>query len=406
MAKAELRAVITADSRKFLKEMNKVKSTVFAVGKVLSVLAVAGAGGAAYSLVKAMEVEVLQTRLATLLGSMDAAKGKMAELSQFAAETPYALNDLVDMFIRLSGAGFTIDKDSLTALGDLAAASGKSLDELANGMLSAGRGQANMVDNFIGLSAKSEKGGLTMTNALTDITVSGVTSKKAIQDFFVAAGKGDKVAGGMARLSRTGSGMLSTLADNANMAAAAFGEGLLPTLKDGTGKLSDALVRLTAAGNLQLVGAQVGEAVRQLLGMQDGAAAVDQINASLVDLTATLKQMNKDGTFTTINDGLKLVADTAKVLYESVAGLNMVASSFVGKPLGEAWSNLGALQIAKLGANPGTSNAQVNATGIANMTTDTWGGRYAVGVASAANVPIELWARIAKATEFLAEKVR
>ncbi len=164
------------------------------------------------------EFESLKTRLETLLGP-EKAVAKFAELERFAAETPYQLNEMTDAFIRLEGAGFDASDANLRALGDLAAASGKSMDELVNAILSSGRGLGNMVDNFQGLAAKAAGGRLEMERfdrATGEVVRKLVDpkNKKDLLQFWLEGGQAEGIKGGMERLSKTLGGLQSTLKDN------------------------------------------------------------------------------------------------------------------------------------------------------------------------------------------------
>ena len=179
----------------------------------------------------AASYETLRARLTQILGTQDAANAKFTELQQLAASTPFQLEDIADAFIRLKAAGFDIDLEKFRSLGDVAAASNKPLAELADAMISAGRGQAAMVDNFVGLAGKAEKGALTLTNAFTGVRKEGVATKDGILEFFVAAGKAKEVEGAMDRLSKTATGKLSTMGDAFKAAKATVGDVFLPAFK-------------------------------------------------------------------------------------------------------------------------------------------------------------------------------
>jgi hypothetical protein len=206
----------------------------------------------------ASEYEILRARLAQMLGSQDAANKKFAELQQLAASTPNQIDDIADAFIRLNAAGFEVDVNDFRTLGDLAAASNKPLAELADAMISAGRGQAAMVDNFVGLAGKAEGGALTLTNAMAGTRVEGIRSKDAIREFFLAAGRTKQVEGAMDRLSKTAKGKMSTFGDVFKNAKATIGDRFLPAYKaaidTATERMAKFTPRLAALGDSIMAG--------------------------------------------------------------------------------------------------------------------------------------------------------
>lgn len=193
----------------------------------------------------AASYETLRARLTQILGTQDAANAKFTELQQLAASTPFQLDDIADAFIRLTAAGFDIDLEKFRSLGDVAAASNKPLAELADAMISAGRGQAAMVDNFVGLAGKAEKGALTLTNAFTGVRKEGIDTKDGILEFFVAAGKAKEVEGAMDRLSKTATGKLSTMGDAFKAAKATVGSVFLPAFKTAIDGVSEKVQGIT-----------------------------------------------------------------------------------------------------------------------------------------------------------------
>lgn len=196
----------------FLKQLYLIKETagvaLAAVGR--------GASNFVGELTKAnATAETLKTRLTTLVGSPEEADKTFKRLERFAAETPFELADIADMYIQLEGAGFKMSEGNMRALGDLSAASNKSLGELTEMLKSSGRGMGAMVDNFLGLAGKAEKGKMRLTNARTgaDVLVDPKDRAELIK-FFTAAGKAEGIAGGMEALSKTISGMQSRMQEN------------------------------------------------------------------------------------------------------------------------------------------------------------------------------------------------
>lgn len=173
-----------------------------------------------------METETLFTKLANIRGPVQA-RQDMAQLSNLAAETPFKLNTLVDGFQRLNAAGFKVDINAMRSLGDIAAGSGKSIDQLTETMLSAARGQGSMVDNFNGMAAKAKNGKLEMSafDSATGKTITTMVEagdKAALLGFYLKAAARKDTQGSMEKLSQTMEGLGSTLSDNVDAAFRSF----------------------------------------------------------------------------------------------------------------------------------------------------------------------------------------
>lgn len=186
--------------------------------------AITGAiSGVAQSMISGnAEMERYETQLGTLLGSSDAAKERLAELAKFGAETPFELPELVRAEKVLIGFGLQGQKamertgmsaEALrTVVGDVAAGVGVPFEELAVtvGKFSTGAtGEAIARFQELGIVTKEElaamgiafdKGG-SMTSPVNEALTASVKIMK------------EKFGGGMADLSATFEGRMSTLMD-------------------------------------------------------------------------------------------------------------------------------------------------------------------------------------------------
>ncbi len=228
-AKAQVRAAEKAAMAAERSAAKRAKAESAFMGKGMGVIGSGVmAGGILAAGVVAKGTEALgeyQTglmRLRVEYGNAATAGAKYAELVKFAARTPFELPEVVNAFAQLKAQGFNIGENELTALGDLASASGKSLEELVNTMLSAKRGHADMVDNFVGLGAKMKGGMMTATmfdkNTGKDIEYKiDPKDKVALLKFFTDAGKRKGISGMMGEQSKTIPGQLSTMTDEMKM---------------------------------------------------------------------------------------------------------------------------------------------------------------------------------------------
>lgn len=210
-------------------DIESVKKQADALGKRLK-MGLTIAGGAALGAAGIVGAKGMQAlgeyqsglmRLQIQYGDTAKAAKVYNDLVKFAAKTPFELPEVVSAFTQLKAQGFDLDYSGLTALGDLASASNKSLEELTNGILSAKRGHADMVDNFLGLSAKVKNGkmiaSMTMPDGKDVVKSFDTSDKKQLLDFFIQAGKRKNVLGMMDAQSKTIPGQLSTMADETKM---------------------------------------------------------------------------------------------------------------------------------------------------------------------------------------------
>lgn len=191
-------------------------------------------GGQALS--AAGQMETFETQLGVLLGSTDKAKERIAELTQFAATTPFEIPEVVkaSKVLQTFGGDALATGDALRAVGDVAAGTGLPFDQMA---LIMGRIQVMMQQGLV----PSDQ--LIQLQAMGALTVDG---KKKIEAFAEAvrngqanAGDAFKVlvaqtgqfAGMMEKQSATFEGKLSNLQDAIGGVFRAIGQVILPVAK-------------------------------------------------------------------------------------------------------------------------------------------------------------------------------
>jgi hypothetical protein len=88
----------------------------------------------------AQSFEQLEARLTTFEGSTDAARAKLAELEELNRRLPSTVDGLVTAYLTLKSAGLDPSTQSLVALSDAAAATGKDLQQVAEAVVDAAGG--------------------------------------------------------------------------------------------------------------------------------------------------------------------------------------------------------------------------------------------------------------------------
>jgi len=169
-----------------------------------------------------------------LTGGVEQAGKMMQQLTAFTAKTPFQLDAVAKSARQLVASGTDIAdvNTQLQFLGDIAATSGSSIDEIAAIFAKVNAKGKVELENLNQLAER----GIPIFTALSEATglpadklgagaVSVEQFSQVLQGF---AQEGGFAEGAMLRLSQTVSGKFSTALDNAKFAAASLGEQLLP----------------------------------------------------------------------------------------------------------------------------------------------------------------------------------
>ena len=112
-----------------------IKNMTSSLMGVVGVTATAGAAvaGFASTLKAAFEFERYETQFKVLFGSLEKAKAHIAELQAFSAATPFQFGEIAEASRKLNvmTAGIMGATESLTLVGDAAAATGTQISELS-----------------------------------------------------------------------------------------------------------------------------------------------------------------------------------------------------------------------------------------------------------------------------------
>ena len=264
------------------KTLKGVKTSLGSIGSVAgsvtTALAGMGAAGAAAlgafaisSSQKASAIESLTMQFETLLGSAENAGNRIAEITKFAASTPFEISELAatSKLLQTMGGTMLATGEGLRMVGDAAAISGQPLEEIG---LHIGR-----VFNAItsGTSAGESVGRLQELGLMTgkvklEFEALAEAQKKGkapilsqgeamakLQDVFKAT------SGAMERLASTTEGKLSNMKDNLDQLQVAFGTGFNNGLRDALDATNNFLPQLqakfTEAG--EIVGSAISDAV-------------------------------------------------------------------------------------------------------------------------------------------------
>ena len=134
-------------------------------------------------------------------------------LNDFAAKTPFALNELTGSFVKLVNRGVLPTQDELTKLGDLASSQGKGFDQLTEAMLDAQTGEFERLKEF---GIKASKSGDMVKLSFKGVTKEVQNNSDAITEALLQYGQMKGVAGSMEAVSQTLGGKISNLGDQWN----------------------------------------------------------------------------------------------------------------------------------------------------------------------------------------------
>jgi hypothetical protein len=172
--------------------------------------------------------ETMNAVLSNTLGSDSAAARVMKDISEFAARTPFQVENLTDAWVRLANQGFRPNMEQMTMLGDIASSTGKDFTQLAEAVIDAQVGQFERLKEF---GIKAEKNGNKVAFSFKGVTKEVHFSSDAIQDYILSLGKMDGVAGAMEKISKTIAGKISNFGDLVTLLKLTIGRELKPQLE-------------------------------------------------------------------------------------------------------------------------------------------------------------------------------
>lgn len=185
--------------------------------------------------------DVLNAGLITATGSSEKAAQAFEILQQFAAKTPYSLDQAVKGFTQLVNLGLNPSERALTSYGNTAAAMGKDLSQMIEAVADASTGEFERLKEF-GIKASQQKDKVTLVFKGVSTTVKNNSAD--IQNYLIKLGETD-FAGAMEKRAATLDGAISNLGDT-------FDQLLLTISRGGLGELVRDAVNEAVKGLSQL----------------------------------------------------------------------------------------------------------------------------------------------------------
>jgi len=156
------------------------------------------------------EFQKLGAILKNTLGSNSAAQGALTRIQEFAAQTPFSVQELTQSFVKLANQGFTPTNAQLRKLGDLASSTGKSFDQLTEAIIDAQTGEFERLKEF---GIRASKAGDQVTFTFKGVQTQTKFTNEAIREYLLSLGDLEGVSGSMAAVSGTLGGQISNLGD-------------------------------------------------------------------------------------------------------------------------------------------------------------------------------------------------
>ena len=156
-----------------------------------------------------VELQDWEAQLKTATGSAELAAEAFRRMETFASETPYALEQSVNAFIKLKNLGLDPSEEALRSYGNTASAMGKGLDQLIEAVADATTGEFERLKEF-GIKSKSEGDKVTFTFRGMSKTIQKEAG--AIEQYLQDIGN-TEFAGAMVERMDTVGGKISNLGD-------------------------------------------------------------------------------------------------------------------------------------------------------------------------------------------------
>lgn len=185
------------------------------------------------------EFQKFEAVLTNTLGSNSAAQKALSDIKDFAAATPFSVAELTSSFVKLANQGFTPTTEEIRKLGDLASSTGKSFDQLTEGIIDAQTGEFERLKEF---GIRASKQGDQVKFTFKGVETQTKFTADAIRDYVLSLGNLEGVSGSMAAISQTLGGRISNLGD-------AFDNLLLSIGSSSSGPLNAIIESLTTITN-------------------------------------------------------------------------------------------------------------------------------------------------------------
>ena len=157
------------------------------------------------------EFQKFEAVLTNTLGSKSEAQAALAQIQEFAAKTPFSVQELTASFVKLANQGFKPTSEEMKRLGDLASSTGKSFDQLTEAVIDAQAGEFERLKEF---GIRASKQGDQVKFTFKGVETQTKFTSAAINEYILSLGNLEGVSGSMEAISGTLGGSISNLGDS------------------------------------------------------------------------------------------------------------------------------------------------------------------------------------------------
>lgn len=187
----------------------KTRFTAVATAITAALSAIAIEGLVSKIVTAQRQFDVLFSSLRTVTGGIDQASAAWERLTQFAATTPYTLDQTVQGFVKLKALGLDPSERAMTSFGNTASAMGKDLMQMIEAVADASTGEFERLKEF---GIKASKEGDSVSFTFQGVTTTVKNSAAEITEYLTKIGEVN-FDGAMSVRMETLDGAMSNLED-------------------------------------------------------------------------------------------------------------------------------------------------------------------------------------------------
>lgn len=229
------------------------------------------------------EFQKFEAVLTNTLGSNSEAQAALDQIREFAAKTPFSVQELTASFVKLANQGFEPTAEEMRKLGDLAASTGKGFDQLTEAIIDAQTGEFERLKEF---GIRASKSGDQVKFTFKGVQTQTEFTADSIRDYLLSLGNLEGVSGSMAAISETLGGKISNLGDSFDNLLLTLGNLTSGPLTDFIDILNESLASIQDALTDDKVVTRL-ETVNKLY--VESANSIEDINENLDKLTRLQK---------------------------------------------------------------------------------------------------------------------
>lgn len=213
-------------SRENVQSTDKLKKSFF--GLKTAAAAVAGSLVLKHFISTAASFETMKISLETVTGSAEKATIAFEGIKEFAANTPFSVEEVTQSFIKLKALGIEPTEANLRSFGNTSSAMGKSLNQMIEAVADAATGEFERLKEF---GIKATKEGDRATFVFQGVKTEIGNNAKEITAFLQSIGD-ENFGGAMEKQMDTANGAFSNFGDAVDNLSDALGEaGLTQVIK-------------------------------------------------------------------------------------------------------------------------------------------------------------------------------